>query len=191
MSGLARPGTGRRDEGSPHHTGGRYQRRGVAQLGHLSGSVRTGCPDRGEPRSPAPACRLSTFRGCVLQTDEGQPVAFAYGYRSTPGQFYRSLLEAHLSAEDRAAWLDDCFEFVALGVIPAHRRRGYGRLLHHAVLQRAAERTAILTTEVSNRASRALYTGLGWQLLSPGFEPPGAAEPFVIMVKTLKTESFG
>ena len=131
------------------------------------------------------------FRGCVLQTDEGQPVAFAYGYRSTPGQFYRSLLEAHLSAEDRAAWLDDCFEFVALGVIPAHRRRGYGRLLHHAVLQRAAERTAILTTEVSNRASRALYTGLGWQLLSPGFEPPGAAEPFVIMVKTLKTESFG
>ncbi|MGC8489936.1 MAG: GNAT family N-acetyltransferase [Clostridia bacterium] len=127
----------------------------------------------------------------MLHTDEGQPVGFAYGYRSIPGQFYRSLLEEHLSGADRAAWLDECFEFVALGVIPEHRRRGYGRLLHDAVLQRAAERIAILTTEASNSASRALYTGLGWQLLSPGFRPPGAAEPFVIMVKTLKTESVG
>lgn len=125
------------------------------------------------------------FRGYILADDENEPLGFAYGYQSVEGQFYRSLLKARLSAEEETMWLQDCFEFVALGIHPEHRQRGYARILHDAVLGGVRQRTAILTTEVSNDTARRLYADRGWKTLHTDFEPRGRGEPFVIMVKEL------
>lgn len=126
------------------------------------------------------------FRGVVLTTAGRDPVGFAYGYRSMPGQFYHTKLEAHLTPAQSREWLQDSFEFVELAVLPGHRRRGWGLRLHDALLADAVERTAILTTEVENVAARTLYERRGWTTLAADFDPRGSGELFLIMGKALR-----
>lgn len=54
-----------------------------------------------------------------------------------------------------------------IAVVPAYRQKGLGRRLMHHVLSRAARagmRYATLEVRVSNRAARALYESLGFQV---------------------------
>ncbi|WP_424211965.1 GNAT family N-acetyltransferase [Streptomyces sp. BI20] len=57
--------------------------------------------------------------------------------------------------------------FFSLGVDPAHRRRGLGRAVMHALAERALAEGAsagYLQVESDNDPARALYAALGWQV---------------------------
>ena len=56
-------------------------------------------------------------------------------------------------------------EILTVGVVPAARRRGIGRLLVAALVEEARRRgatEAFLEVRVDNDAARTLYAGLGW-----------------------------
>lgn len=143
-------------------------------------------PARPQARAEAEAMFLKHagypgWRGLVALAGDGEVLGFAYGYASTPGQFYHSKLEAALGPELSEWWLGDCFEFVELGVIPRARRQGIAGRLHDALLQGLPHRTAVVTTWVSNTPARTLYASRGWQVLLEPWLPAPGGEPYVIM----------
>lgn len=143
-------------------------------------------PERPEARAEAEAmfrrhAGYPGWRGLVALGPGDEVLGFAYGYTSTPGQFYRGKLEAALGPDLSARWLSDCFEFVELGVVPPARRRGIAGRLHDALLAGTGHRTAVLTTWVTNTPARALYESRGWQVILEPWLPAPDGEPYVIM----------
>jgi [ribosomal protein S18]-alanine N-acetyltransferase len=81
-------------------------------------------------------------------------------------------------------------EIVSIGVRPEHRRRGLGRMLVRALVDRLAEEGAVrLTLEVGvgNHAALALYRGLGFSPVGrrKGYYADGPAEPEDALVMEL------
>lgn len=124
------------------------------------------------------------FQG-VVAYDTKAVVGFAYGYTSTPGQFYHGLLKKALSNTHQAGWLEDCFEFAELAVHPSVRGSGLGKRLAESLENRASNQTAILTTQITNTPARKLYELLNWKIIQQNFKPSESAEPYVIMGKKL------
>ncbi|MBX6341374.1 MAG: GNAT family N-acetyltransferase [Thermomicrobiaceae bacterium] len=107
------------------------------------------------------------FQGLVaVDETTGRVVGLAYGYTSRPGQWWHERVAPALPPDHRG-WLDDCFEFVSLGVLPGARRRGIGCALMERLLAERREPRAALSTEVGNAPARALYESRGWRLLVP------------------------
>lgn len=123
------------------------------------------------------------FIGLLALDENNLVTGFTYGYISTKGQYYRTLLEAALSKEENDLWLEDCFEYVELLVSPIHRNRGIGKSLMTALLASSKQKTAILTTQQNNYTARSLYKKLGWTEIKEPFYPGN--EPYVIMGKQL------
>lgn len=151
-------------------------------------------PDRPQARADATAmfhkhAGYPGWRGLVALADGGEVLGFAYGYTSTPGQFYRSRIETALGPALSERWLGDCFEFVELGVIPRARRQGIGGYLHDALLHGLPHRTAVLTTWVGNTPARALYASKGWQVLLEPWHSAPDGEPYVILGLALPSSS--
>ena len=149
-------------------------------------------PDRPQARADAETmfrkhAGYPGWRGLVALSDGGEVLGFAYGYTSTPGPFYRSKLEKALGPALSQRWLQDCFEFVELGVVPRARRQGIGGRLHDALLQGLPHRTAVVTTWVTNTPARALYASRGWQVLLEPWQPSPGGEPYVILGLALRS----
>ncbi|MDL4841078.1 GNAT family N-acetyltransferase [Aquibacillus rhizosphaerae] len=105
---------------------------------------------------------------CV--NDVNDVIGFAYGYTSSVGQFYRSLLELHLNEEEKNKWLSDCFEVVELAVSPTYRRKGIGTEVHDNLLTGLSHETAILTTQIDNYKARSLYMKMGWRTIKEALD---------------------
>ncbi|WP_337017968.1 GNAT family N-acetyltransferase [Oceanobacillus massiliensis] len=126
------------------------------------------------------------YRGLAAHDENGKLIGFSYGYQSMEGQYYNRLLHEHLVLESLEFWLDDCFEFVELGVHPEARGRGIGERLAAELLEGAKHRHAILTTQEDNHAARSLYEKLGWKEVAAGFLENAPGSSYVIMGKKLK-----
>jgi ribosomal protein S18 acetylase RimI-like enzyme len=125
------------------------------------------------------------FRGNRIISAEGRLIGFVYGYISLPEQYYHTLLSNELSQEEYDFWLKDCFEVVELVIHPLHRKRGFGSKLMRALLLGVDNKTAVLTTQVTNTAAQSLYTGLGWTVIKNAFILNKTEAPFMIMGKVL------
>ena len=121
----------------------------------------------------------------TLALVEEDAVGFAYGYTSTPGQYYHELLREELTKSNQEWWLGDCFEFVELAVHPNYRRSFKGQELAVSLLEDVQNQTAILTTQMNNTPAIRLYQKLNWEIIAQNFTPGDTDEPYVIMGKKL------
>ena len=123
---------------------------------------------------------LPGFRLAVASDGDGV-AGFAYGYDMVPepGEWFERLA-AHLGGR-AAVWLEDCFWFVELAVLPSRRRRGIGRRLHDEVMGATGRRRALLTAHSRATAARRLYRTSGWLTLANPFPLPGVPDPYVLM----------
>ncbi|MFS0862726.1 GNAT family N-acetyltransferase [Fredinandcohnia sp. 179-A 10B2 NHS] len=128
------------------------------------------------------------FKGLVAVNKNGDVIGFTYGYTSMEGQYYRGLLEKHLSEEETEKWLTDCFELVELAVHPDYRKKGIGKSLIADLLENATNSTSVLTTQKSNINAQSLYKSLGWKEISNSFLPDGKTL-YIIMGKKLMVGS--
>jgi len=111
-------------------------------------------------------------------------VGFAYGFSSTSGQFYRNKLESVLEDNEIHSWLNDCFEFVEMAVLPEFRRQGIASTLEKRLLDKAPHQTSVLTTGSANEDARFLYEKLGWESVKEAQLIP-AEDSMLIMGKKL------
>jgi len=122
------------------------------------------------------------FRCCVAQQDE-RIVGFAYGFTGEPGDGWWDRVADRLTDDEAETWLDDCFAFAELAVIPTARGQGIGGRLHDALLSGLPHRTAVLSTFTDETPAMRLYRKRGWVTLLDDFVFPGRLHACVVMGK--------
>lgn len=130
------------------------------------------------------------FRALVAAAGSAaSPVAFAYGFRGSPGQWWHDVVLAAITASAGYAvansWLDEPLEIAELHVHPDCQHQGIGRRLLLSLTADRAERTALLSTQDTESVARRLYRSLGFTDLLAGFSFPGGGPPYAVMGATL------
>jgi ribosomal protein S18 acetylase RimI-like enzyme len=126
------------------------------------------------------------FRALAVTTP-GRPqfVAFTYGFRGVPGQWWHDVVRMGIEAAagSRAAgeWLDDVMEIAEVHVDPAYQARGIGRRMMTELVAGRPERTALLSTRDAATPARKLYRSLGFTDLLTDFQFPGGGLPYAVM----------
>jgi ribosomal protein S18 acetylase RimI-like enzyme len=134
-----------------------------------------------ERHSGSPAFRALA----VTAGSSGRVVAFSYGFRGLPGQWWHDVVRAGISASaglhtaDR--WLDDVLEIAEVHVDPAYQSRGIGRRMMLTLTARRSEHTAVLSTRDAQTPARRLYRSLGFADLLTDFLFPGGGPPYAVM----------
>lgn len=117
--------------------------------------------------------------------DQDRVVAFAYGFRGGPGQWWHDVVRAGLTAKSGAAaataWLDDVMEIAEVHVHPDYQARGIGREMLLSLTSTRDERVALLSTRDAPTRARRLYQRLGFAELLTQFEFPGGGPLYVVM----------
>jgi GNAT superfamily N-acetyltransferase len=131
-------------------------------------------------------CGHPGFRAIVVTVPPSpQAVAFSYGFRGAPGQWWHDVVRAGITAASGAAvatrWLADPLEIAEVHVRPEHQGQGIGRELLVTLTAGRAERTAVLSTQDDNSPARRLYHGMGFIDLMTGFGFPGGGPPYAVM----------
>ncbi len=120
-------------------------------------------------------------------------VAFSYGFRGLPGQWWHDVVHAGVSAEcglpAARTWLDEVLEVAEVHVHPDFQARGIGRRMVLALADGRAERTAVLSTRDAPTPARKLYRSLGFSDLLTDFVFPGGGPPYAIMGAVLPLAS--
>jgi ribosomal protein S18 acetylase RimI-like enzyme len=121
----------------------------------------------------------------VSSPNRPQFVAFCYGFRGAPGQWWHDVVRAGIQAASgvRAAdsWLDDVMEVAEVHVDPAYQARGIGRSMLLQLADGRPERTALLSTRDSLTPARRLYRSLGFTDLLTDFSFPGGGMRYAVM----------
>jgi GNAT superfamily N-acetyltransferase len=140
------------------------------------------------PHSQRPGFRCVVAREATTAHIAG----FAYGYASQAGQWWYDTLAQQFTAQQRAEWLNDPFEFVELAVSPVMQGYGIGGKLHDALLTDLPHVTALLSTYQGDTSAMQLYRRRGWVILHENFvfpsTDPSSDKPFVIMGLRLPRE---
>jgi ribosomal protein S18 acetylase RimI-like enzyme len=126
------------------------------------------------------------FRALVVTIPPSpQAVAFSYGFRGAPGQWWHDVVRAGVTAAagaiEATRWLADPLEVAEVHVRPEHQRRGIGRDMLLTLTGGRDERTAVLSTQDDNATARSLYHRLGFTDLLRGFSFPGGGPPYAVM----------
>jgi ribosomal protein S18 acetylase RimI-like enzyme len=126
------------------------------------------------------------FRALVVTVPPSpQAVAFSYGFRGAPGQWWHDVVRAGVTAASGAIeatrWLADPLEVAEVHVRPEYQRRGIGRDMLLTLTAGRDERTAVLSTQDDNATARSLYHRLGFTDLLTGFSFPGGGPPYAVM----------
>lgn len=121
----------------------------------------------------------------VTAGSSGQVVAFSYGFRGTPGQWWHDVVRAGISAaaglDTARAWLEDVLEIAEVHVHPDYQARGIGRRMMLTLTARRPEHTAVLSTRDAPTPARRLYRSLGFTDLLTDFVFPGGGPPYAVM----------
>jgi ribosomal protein S18 acetylase RimI-like enzyme len=116
-------------------------------------------------------------------------IAFSYGFRGVPGQWWHDVVRAGIEARwGHAAarqWLDDVLEVAEVHVQPEHQGQGIGRRMLFALTDGRHERTAVLSTRDALTRARRLYRSLGFSDLLTDFLFPGGGPTYAVMGATL------
>jgi GNAT superfamily N-acetyltransferase len=126
------------------------------------------------------------FRGISATAGSGQEIiAFAYGFRGVPGQWWHDVVSAGITAASghavAAKWLADPMEIAEVHVRPEYQRQGIGRRLMLALTAGRPESTAVLSTHDAESTARRLYRSLGFTDLLTDFMFPGGGPPYAVM----------
>ncbi len=127
------------------------------------------------------------LRSVLVTSDQeaGRLIAFCYGFRGGPGQWWHDVVQAgliaQLGATTAAAWLGDSFEVAEVHVLPAYQGRGIGRAMLERLMEGCQQRTALLSTQDADSRARRLYARLGFADLLTGFSFPGGGPPYAVM----------
>ena len=125
----------------------------------------------------------------VTCSDPARIVAFTYGFRGVPGQWWHDVVRAGITASAgwTAAqdWLDSVLEIAEVHVHPDFQARGIGRQMLLALTAGRDERTALLSTRDAQTPARRLYHSLGFEDLLTGFMFPGGGPAYAVMGATL------
>src|ERR1017187_5716094 len=101
--------------------------------------------------------------GPLAAADDDQIIAFAYGFRGAPAQWWHDVVWSALTAQAgetlAAAGLDCSVEIAELRVHPDFQRRGFGGSLLLGLTAGRREPTAVLSTQDANSPARRLYSG--------------------------------
>ena len=120
------------------------------------------------------------FRCCVAQQDQ-RVVGFAYGFTGEPGDGWWDAVADRLSDDEVERWLDDCFAFAELAVLPWVQGQGIGGRLHDVLLSDLPYRTAVLSTMQAETPAMRLYRKRGWVTLLDDSALPGWPHPYVVV----------
>jgi GNAT superfamily N-acetyltransferase len=116
---------------------------------------------------------------------ESEIVAFAYGFRGGPGQWWHDVVRSALTAKAgqalSGAWLDCSMEVAEVHVRPDFQRQGLGRSMLLRLTEGRGEQTAVLSTPDANSQARRLYGRLGFTDLLTGFSFPGGGPAYTVM----------
>jgi ribosomal protein S18 acetylase RimI-like enzyme len=126
------------------------------------------------------------FRALIVTSgDPAQIVAFTYGFRGMPGQWWHDVVRAGIVARSgqptAATWLDYVLEIAEVHVLPDFQARGIGRLMMLALTAGRPERTALLSTRDAETPARRLYHSLGFVDLLTDFLFPGGGPAYAVM----------
>jgi len=121
----------------------------------------------------------------VTRGDPSRIVAFTYGFRGVPGQWWHDVVRAGIAANSGLAaaadWLDCVLEIAEVHVHPDFQARGIGRMMMLALTAGRRERTALLSTKDAQTPARRLYHSLGFEDLLTGFLFPGGGPAYAVM----------
>ncbi len=92
-------------------------------------------------------------------------VGFAWGYVGQRGQYWPDRVVKALPPAVADEWVGGHFEFVELAVLPNARREGLGSRLHDVLLDNAAPKRALLSTDNHDSPAVRLYAARGWRKL--------------------------
>lgn len=126
------------------------------------------------------------FRALIVTSGgPARVVAFTYGFRGMPGQWWHDVVRAGIVARSgqraAAAWLDYVLEIAEVHVHPDYQARGIGRLMMLALTAGRPEGTALLSTRDAETPARRLYHSLGFVDLLTGFLFPGGGPAYAVM----------
>ena len=114
-----------------------------------------------------------------------QVVAFAYGFRGAPGQWWHDVVRTGITAKSgpsaATAWLDDVMEIAEVHVHPGYQARGIGRDMLLSLTAGREERVALLSTRDAPTRAKRLYQRLGFAELLTQFAFPGGGPPYAVM----------
>lgn len=121
----------------------------------------------------------------VTGGDPSRIVAFTYGFRGIPGQWWHDVVRAGVTAKAgpgaAAQWLDYVLEVAEVHVHPDFQARGIGRRMVLTLAAGRSERTAVLSTRDAPTPARKLYGRLGFSDLLTDFLFPGGGPPYAVM----------
>jgi GNAT superfamily N-acetyltransferase len=117
---------------------------------------------------------------------ENEPAGFSYGYASVPGGWWRQTIAVKLPVEVAKTWLDDCFEFAELAVVPERQNSGVGSRLHDSLIADLPHRTSLLSTQKANEPAFRFYVRRGWTVIHDSMLFPNRPDPYVIMGLEMK-----
>ncbi len=126
------------------------------------------------------------FRALVVTGDDpARIVAFTYGFRGVPGQWWHDVVRGGVTAAAgpaaAAEWLDYVLEIAEVHVHPDFQARGIGRRMVVTLTEGRGERTAVLSTRDASTPARKLYRSLGFTDLLTDFLFPGGGPPYAVM----------
>ena len=135
------------------------------------------------------------FRALTVHNEDGDPVAFSYGFHGEPGQWWHDMVNYAVAATSGAdvagQWLSDSFEVAELHVMPAYQHRGLGRSLLYRLTADLGEHNALLSTHDSDSPARHLYRSAGFVDLLTAFRFSGGDPPYAVMGAPLPLNGIG
>lgn len=147
-------------------------------------------PPWNEPQSAVDAfperitkhAQRSGFRCWVATaTETGRVAGFAYGFQTTPGEWWHDTVTAGLPPDTIQRWFTNAFELVELAVHPDYQGRGVGSALHTHIVQHAAPHPIVTSTDEHDNPAVQFYRQRGWHVVRAGFHYPGHSETSLIL----------
>ena len=124
-------------------------------------------------------CGWPKFRLFMAAID-ANPLGFAYGYRTLPGQWWHDQVRDSLISAGHTQWLENSIELAEIAVLPQFQGRGIGTRLIDAFLDSVAQ-PVLLALEAEDSRTHTLYAAHGFQDLLTNFHYTGFEDRIIIM----------